>query len=116
MIRKLEIYDCTCDREGCGHSWQTRKAEYPNQCPKCKSWKWNLATIKKVQKEGKKAKAKEIADANEFYDSKAVDVAIEASQKQTFAKKCCIHILNDHKVLGDLSCTKCDCKKYFREK
>lgn len=34
-----------CECKKCNHQWQSR-VEIPTQCPKCKTYKWNLEKTK----------------------------------------------------------------------
>jgi Zn finger protein HypA/HybF involved in hydrogenase expression len=41
------VYQCKCDREPCGHEWETRGDTLPVTCPKCKGANWNKGKEKK---------------------------------------------------------------------
>ena len=38
-IKEVKSYECKCER--CYHKWQTRSAEKPIVCLKCKTPYWN---------------------------------------------------------------------------
>ena len=74
----------------CGHVWLVR-GHHPDQCPHCKSWKWNLG---KVKKSFAKKHLKDLEMARTMQDAKK-DLLLKTSAERVTRLECALLLSQD---------------------